>query len=292
MFGYVRILKEELTFSQYEDYRGIYCSLCRRTGKRYGHVARLLLSYDMTFVAALRLALNDQPVVFCKGRCPYNPFAKRQCCQESAVLDTVADMSLLLCYGQLQDTVTDARGPKQWGAWLLTKWLKKARRLAGERLPELAATVEECLAAQAACESGMAVSPDAAADATARMTAAMMAALSADDRERRILERLGYCLGRWIYFMDAADDLEKDVKVNAFNPFLQSEREPDFAALRLRAEQTLCASLNECISAYDLLDIRRFDGILRNILQKGCVAGQLLVTHPERKVRETNERSV
>lgn len=292
MFGYVRILKEELTFSQYEDYRGIYCSLCRRTGKRYGHVARLLLSYDMTFVAALRMALDDRPVVFCKGRCPYNPFAKRQCCQDSEVLDSVADMSLLLCYGQLQDTVADACGPKQWGAWLLTKWLKKARRLAGEQLPELAATVEECLAAQTACEKDATASADAAADATARMTAAMMTALSADAVERRVLERLGYCLGRWIYFMDAADDLENDVKANTFNPLLRGEGEPDFAALRLRAEQTLCASLNECVAAYDLLDIRRFDGILRNILQKGCVAGQLLVTHPERKVREIDERSV
>lgn len=292
MFGYVRILKEELTFAQYEDYRGIYCSLCRRTGKRYGHVARMLLSYDMTFVAALRLALDEQPVVFCKGRCPYNLLAKRQCCKDSEVLDTVADMSLLLCYGQLQDTVADARGPKRWLAWWLTRWLKKARRRAGERLPALAATVEECLAAQAACERGESVPVDAAADATARMTAAVMTALSEDDRERRILERLGYCLGRWIYFMDAADDLEDDVKANTFNPFLQGQSETDFAALRARAEQTLCASLNECISAYDLLEIRRFDGILRNILQRGCVAGQMLVTHPERKVRELNERSV
>ena len=291
MFGYVRILKEELTFREYEDYRGIYCSLCRRTGKRYGHVARMLLSYDMTFVAALRLALGAEPVVFCKGRCPYTPLAKRSCCRDSAVLDTVADMSLLLSYGQLQDTVADARGPKRWGAWVLTKWLKRAREKAAVRLPDLAATVEECLAAQAACEQTNA-STDAAADATARMTAAMLTALSSDEREQRVLDRLGYCLGRWIYLMDAADDLEKDAASGNFNPFLTGEESPDFPALRKRAEGSLCACLNETISAYDLLDIRRFDGILRNILQKGCAANQMLVTHPERKVREINERSV
>lgn len=34
------------------------------------------------------------------------------------------------------------------------------------------------------------------------------------------LERFGYFLGRWIYLMDAADDLEDDLQEGAFNPFV------------------------------------------------------------------------
>ena len=95
-----------------------------------------------------------------------------------------------------------------------------------------------------------------------------------DDREKRILERFGYCLGRWIYLIDAADDLEDDLKSGNYNAFVLSKRLPpgEFGALketRAYAAATLNASLAECIAAYNLLDIRRFDGILRNILELG-----------------------
>lgn len=30
---------------------------------------------------------------------------------------------------------------------------------------------------------------------------------------------MGYNLGRWIYLMDAADDLEEDREKNNYNPF-------------------------------------------------------------------------
>lgn len=292
MLGYVRIRKEDLTFREYEEYRGIYCTLCRRTGKRYGHAARLLLSYDMTFVAALRMALREQPVTFCPGRCPYNPFAKRNCCSDTETLDTVADLSLLLSYGQLLDTVADGRGPKRWGAWLLSKWLRRARRKAASRLPEMAALIDECLASQAECEREQSPSTDRAADATARMTAAALELLADDESQRRILQRLGYCLGRWIYLMDAADDLEKDSQSGNYNPFLLGGDRPSPEDLRQQAEASLCGSLNEVIACYDLLPIRRFDRLLRNILENGCVALQRSVTHPERKVRESYERSV
>ena len=292
MLGYVRIRKEDLTFREYEEYRGIYCTLCRRIGKRYGHAARWLLSYDMTFVAALRMAIADRPVSFCAGRCPYNPLAKRACCSDTETLDTVADLSLLLSYGQLQDTVADGRGPKRWAAWLLLQLLRRARKTAGNRLPQMAALIDDCLTSQTACEQEKSPSIDRASDATARMTEAALAMLSEDEGEKRVLARLGYCLGRWIYLMDAADDLEKDAQSGNYNPLLAGNANPDFAALRERAEHSLCASLNECIGAYDLLPIRRFDRLLRNILENGCPTHQRLVTHPERKVREKNERSV
>ena len=283
MLGYVRIRKEDLTFREYEEYRGIYCTLCRRIGKRYGHAARWLLSYDMTFVAALRMALREDAVSFCAGRCPYNPFAKRSCCSDTETLDTVADLSLLLSYGQLQDTVADGRGPKRLAAWVLLKRLKRGRKTAAAHLPQMASLIDECLTEQATCERENSPSVDRASDATARMTEAALRMLAADEGQERALARLGYCLGRWIYLMDAADDLEKDAKSGNYNPLLAGEGTPDLAALRERAERALCASLNECVNAYDLLPVRRFDRLLRNILENGCPTLQRSVTHPEKK---------
>ncbi len=66
MFGYVRIYKPELRMREYEQYRGVYCSLCKHLGSRYGAALRLTLSYDMTFLALLTMALKTEGVGFCK----------------------------------------------------------------------------------------------------------------------------------------------------------------------------------------------------------------------------------
>ena len=67
MFGYVRIAKGELRVWEYETYKTVYCSLCRRLGKTYGVFARLTLSYDFTFLAVLALSLKDGCLEFVKS---------------------------------------------------------------------------------------------------------------------------------------------------------------------------------------------------------------------------------
>jgi hypothetical protein len=69
MFGYVRLHKPTITMGEYEQYRGVYCTLCRRLGKRYGIGARMTLSYDMTFFALVRMALSRTDVRVRKKRC-------------------------------------------------------------------------------------------------------------------------------------------------------------------------------------------------------------------------------
>ena len=57
LFGYVRAYKPNMTFSQFDIYKGIYCSLCKEIGKRYGLLARMTLSYDLAFFALLKFAV-------------------------------------------------------------------------------------------------------------------------------------------------------------------------------------------------------------------------------------------
>ena len=59
MFGYVKVQKMDLRVREWETYRGLYCSLCRALSRRYGLPARLILSYDMTFLLAVRLAQSE-----------------------------------------------------------------------------------------------------------------------------------------------------------------------------------------------------------------------------------------
>ena len=54
MFGYVKVCKPELRVREYEEYKAVYCTLCKTLGKEYGVLSRVLLRYDATFYVLLR----------------------------------------------------------------------------------------------------------------------------------------------------------------------------------------------------------------------------------------------
>ncbi len=290
MFGYVKVYQPELKMGEFEQYRGIYCSLCKTLGKRYGFTAQMTLSYDMTFLAVLHMALSDECAGFKKGRCPYNPFKKRACCKENASLDFCADAAMLLAYHKTKDTIEDDRFIKRVSAKLLLPIMKRNRHRAAKRLPEIDRLIEQEMLHQRDLEQSRVVSVDAAAEPTAQMLSLLCAEVSNDEKQKRILSRFGYCLGRVVYLMDAADDLEEDLKNGSYNPIalstgLNSSDKEKIQEARESAKWMLNASLAECKAAYELLSVRRFDGILRNVLEWGVPSIQKQVLSGERKKR-------
>lgn len=279
MFGYVKVFQPELKMGEFEQYRGVYCSLCKQLGKRYGWMSRMTLSYDFTFLAVFRMAMDGECAGFHMGRCLLNPLKKKLCCQENQHVAYAADAATILLYYKLKDTVADSGFWKRLGARLLLLFASGARKKAAKLLPELDATVADCMRRQAALEAAENPSIDQAAEPSAQMLSAMAAASARDDKERLILERFGYCLGRWIYLIDAVDDLQEDLESGGYNPYilsrgLQKGNPEQLQEVRGYSRQTLNACLAECIAAYNLLTIRRFDGILRNILELGMPAVQ------------------
>jgi len=145
------------------------------------------------------------------------------------------------------------------------------------------------MTAQAALETAQTDSIDRAAEPFALLLQTLAAQVAADDSQRRVLERFGYCLGRWVYLTDAVDDLPEDLKRGRYNPYIRARGITDadgVVATRQYAAETLNACLAECIAAYNLLDIRRFDGILRNILEQGMPHTQKRVIAGEEKHHE------
>lgn len=279
MFGYVRIYKPELKMAEYEHYQGIYCSLCKQLGKRYGPLARLTLSYDFTFLAMFRMALDDACAGFRQGRCALHPLKKRTCCCENDSLSFAADAATLLVYYKLKDDVADRGFWRSLPSRFLLLFASRARKKAAKCRPELDRVIGECMERQAALEKSGTASIDASAEPSARMLAFLAAEGARDETERRILDRFGYCLGRWIYLIDAADDLEEDLRQGSYNPYiltrgLSADQPEGLAETRRYALLTLNACLAECLAAYNLLSIRRFDGLLRNILEQGMPAVQ------------------
>lgn len=200
-----------------DRFRSVYCGLCHTLGNRYGAAARLILNYDFTYLAIL---LSDGCVPQTKERrCVVHPVHPRAFVVETEALDLAADESVILTYWQLRDGVADRdwfRGLQYRG---LSAVLEPAYQKAAALRPEFDHAVRQQLAKLAELETNQCDSIDAAADAFAVLLES--AALEIEDPiRRRILQQILYHLGRWIYLIDAADDLKKDLQSGNYNPVL------------------------------------------------------------------------
>ena len=131
MFGYVRPAADRLTQEQTDLFRSAYCGLCRTLGRRYGLPARMILNYDLAFLAIL--LAGGSGFSCARHRCPVHPIRGCPCGEENPALDAAADLSVILTWWQLRDGVTDHGffgGLKyRLAALLLRRSYRKAARL-------------------------------------------------------------------------------------------------------------------------------------------------------------------
>ena len=215
MFGYVRPVREELKCRDFDLYKATYCGLCGAMRRRYGWLAPMFLNYDFTFLALL-LSEPEKRFTPCRGRCHANPLLKKSMCQTSPALETAADESVVLTWWQLRDKARDSGLWKGLPARTLALLLKPAYRKAARRRPEFDRCVRESLEKLSALEAERCSSMDRAADTFAVLLQGAAPASGEEIRDRA-LQQLLYHLGRWIYLIDAQDDLEEDRASGNYN---------------------------------------------------------------------------
>lgn len=249
-------------------YRAYYCGLCRAMRRGCGWAAGMVLNYDFTFLAILLAPTQGTPVERCR-RCPVRPFRRVAMCAASPALEIAADESVILAYHQLCDTVRDdgffSGLPARVLRWLLCRGYRKAVR----RRPEFDRIVRQQLEQLHKLEQENCPGLDAPADAFACLLQAA-APKSGEDARDRAAAQLLYHMGRWIYLLDARDDLESDEKRGSYNPVaLRYAGQPD-ADAALRA--TLDRSLDLMRSACALLELGRQEELVNNVLWLGMPA--------------------
>lgn len=262
MFGYVRPCRPELKCKDFDLYRATYCGLCRCLRRRYGLLAPMFLNFDFTFLT-LVLWSAEERFTPCAGRCHANPLRKEPMCPDSPALEQAADESMVLTWWKLRDAVADEPFWKGLPARVLSGLLGSAYRKAAARRPEFAAAVEESLGELNRLEGEQCPSIDRTADTFARL---LQAAAPGEGTEGRVLGQLLYHLGRWIYLIDARDDLEEDRASGCYNPVRARYGEGgDDQALALTLEH----SLNLARSAFCVPDFGCRTPVLENILYLG-----------------------
>lgn len=269
MFGYIRVDKPELKIKDYEMYKAVYCTLCRKLGRKYGILSRMTLSYDFTFLALLNMSLKDSCDMIERKRCAFNPLKKCNYCKNDSELDMPSAAAMIMLYYKLKDDIYDERGIKKLLKALLLPIFAGARKKAAKQYPAIENIVGSFIEKQRILEKNACRSIDEVADPTAAALSEILALCSDDASQKRVLNRLGYCLGRYIYILDAACDLEKDIKSNSYNVLkydcVGSPRE--YARERTVGQLYICA--NEAAKAFELLDIKKYKPILGNIIYLG-----------------------
>ena len=269
MFGYVLPPLDLLTEEDQQSFRAVYCGLCRCLGRRCGERARLILNYDFTYLAIL---LSGGAAGETRGgRCLPHPVKPRPYQLPTPAMDLAADESVILAYWQLRDGIADSRGGKRGKYRAAAAALKGGYERAAAARPAFDAAVRRQMDELSRLEAERCPSLDAPADAFAQLLSAA-AEEAAGERERRVLRQLLYHLGRWVYLIDAADDLAEDFADGSYNPLiyryalkegkLREEQRRDFAA-------TLDHSVHMMATAFELGDFGCWTELLEKTLYHG-----------------------
>ena len=281
MFGYVKAYKPEMTFSQYDIYKGIYCSLCKCIGKNYGLLARMTLSYDFAFFALMRMSVEQSCSGFKKSRCSFNPVKTcLECNLNDNDLEYTADVSMLMVYYKYLDNIQDSRGAKKLLLKLISPYFSSIYRKGKKRCPEGARILEAMHSAQLEAEKNFSGNIDEACHPSAEALGKLLAFKKADDVD--LLYGFGYMIGRWVYLTDALDDYEKDKADGTFNPFLSKV---EFSIDSCVESLNLTAS--SAIDIFEKIKVYKHKKLIENILYDGLHSSVKAVIE-----RKNNEKSL
>ena len=287
MFGYITINKAELSEPEYERFHGYYCGLCRVLKKKYDRRGQALLNYDMAFLVILLTSLYECGVQSVQVRCVPNG-GRRHEVLVNGMTEYAADMNLALAYHKCRDNWEDEHSRSQR---LLARLLESRYEEIRDRYPRQCRAMERELAALSRLEHGLGAGAesgrgecwkrraekrllaapkegdadiDSAANCFGRLTAEIFAVR--EDEWREILWDMGFSLGKFVYLLDAYDDLDKDRKRGGFNPLLSIAGRKDFDEF---CHQMLVMTMADCSKKFEMLPLLEEVGILRNVIYSG-----------------------
>ncbi len=260
MFGYVAAHKPELRMREFYKYKAYYCGLCKMLRERYGFLGQVTLTYDMTFLVILLTSLYESETKQEEHRCIVHP-AKKQKMLYNEITEYAADMNIVLMYYKLLD---DWEDEKSKVGYLGHRAYRRAFRELKNQYPEKCEVIRKSLEALHECEARK----EENVDLVSRCFGELMGELFVFKKDvwEETLRELGFYLGKFIYLLDAYDDIEKDIEKNNYNALISLSKREDFDE---KCEEMLNFVLAECSHRFEKLPCVEDVEILRNILYAG-----------------------
>lgn len=270
MFGYVVVSEQDLKIREFNLYRSYYCGMCMDLKENYGQTVRLTLSYDTVFLALLLTSLYEPEDLVRDIRCAVHPVEKHRT-RQNDYTRYAADINIILSYYSCLDDWNDEKDPKKkMFAALLKSKSERACALYPEKVAVIRGKLSELseLEKRAGSREESDLTPAALLDRTGSIFGDLLAEVfdCRKDTWSPALRRVGFNLGKFIYILDAYDDLEKDEKNGSFNPLLSMKDKPH---LDDYVRGVLTMTLSDCTGAFETLPVVENIDILRNILYCG-----------------------
>jgi len=282
MFGYIVINKAEMKFKDFDTYQSYYCGLCKRLKECYGRRGQMTLSYDMTFLIVLLTGLYEPETTINSVNCIAHPFEKHTA-RTNEYSDYAASMNLILTYYKCKDDWNDERKKKSYAVMqVLKSKMEVIKKAYPEKVSRVSANLQRLSILEAENEQNI--------DLMAGLFGEIMAELFAvkHDEWEASLRKIGFFLGKFVYLMDAYEDVEKDIQSGNYNPFKKAFTEDTNFAENIRSLLTLMMA--ECSREFEKLPILMHTDILRNILYSGVWQKYVLVTEKRNNPKETGEK--
>lgn len=261
MFGYVRINKMDLTFREFDVYKGYYCGLCKYLKQNHGEISRLSLNYDITFLILLLTSVYRPKSNITQEVCIANPI-KKKARIVNEITEYAASMNVLLTYYKLEDNLHDDKGIKDILAYNIYKGkLKKAY----EKYPEKADYIKNQLLVLQNLEESNSTDIDAVSNTFGNLMGEIFA--YKNDKYEHDLRIIGFNIGKYIYMLDAYEDLDRDIKKGRYNPFIEYANKKE--ELRKRVDKLISISLGHLAQSIDNLHIKFNINIIENIIYSG-----------------------
>ncbi len=260
MFGYITVNKGDMTFKEFDVYHSFYCGLCRSLKERYGLSGQLSLSYDMTFLVMLLSSLYEPQIKEEHVKCIAHPFDKHLL-RRNEFTDYGGDMNVLFTYYKCRDDWQDERKISRlaYGKLLEHGYRKLCARY-GEKAKKIAVLMRELTMEEEKNNQDI----DHMAGIFGNIMGEMFAVK--EDEWQESLKKMGTFLGKYIYLLDAYEDMEEDIKKERYNPLIRKYEDPDFDE---EVKTILTMMMAECCKEFEQLPVIENVEILRNILYSG-----------------------
>lgn len=260
MFGYVLANKPELKMKEYYKYKAYYCGLCRVLREKYGFLGQMTLTYDMTFLVILLTSLYECETEREESRCIVHPL-KKQKMLYNEITEYAADMNIILTYYKFLD---DWKDEKSKVGLTGLHALRKTYLDLEKKYPEKCKIIRKSLYLLQKCEER----GEENVDITARYFGQLMSELFVYKKDvwEKTLRKMGFYLGKFIYILDAYDDVDKDIEKDSYNALLALYIEEDFDE---KCREMMNYVLAECTRQFEKLPCVEDVELLRNILYAG-----------------------
>ena len=280
MFGYISINKAEMKFKDYDVYHSYYCGLCKVLKECYGRRGQVTLSFDMTFLVILLTGLYEPDTKTEMVRCIAHPMQKHAA-KTNEFTEYAATINMLLSYYKCEDDWADEHRKKAFvAAKLLHSKIKKIEKLYPVKCKVISENLAQISKYEAENEQNL--------DLMSGLFGNIMAEIFAyrHDEWESSLRKIGFFLGKFIYLMDAYEDLEKDLRKREYNPFesMVKNSPQDFETL---SKLILTSMMSECSKSFERLPILQHASIIRNILYSGVWSKYEYVQAKKKKRRKS-----